>query len=56
MYVYICIYIVKFDKLGLRMRKLKVSVDLDGNRKRTIVKMPTLLLGFESKCSGSLFF
>lgn len=45
-----------FDKLGLRMRKLKVSLDLDGNKKSTIVKMPTLLLGLESKISGSLFF
>ena len=46
-----------FDRLGLRMRKLKVKVSLmAGYKKGTIVKMPTLLLGFESKFSGSLFF
>lgn len=57
-YVYICIYMYTalVGRLGLRMRKLKVKVDLDGNKESTIVKMPTLLLGFESKFSGSLFF
>lgn len=57
-YVHICVYIymARFGMSGLRMRRLKVSSDLDGNKMSTIVKMPTLLLGFESKFSGSLFF
>lgn len=50
------IYMARFGTSGLRMRRLKVSSDLDGNKMSTIVKMPTLLLGFESKFSGSLFF
>lgn len=32
-----------FDKFGLRMRKLKVSLDLEGNKKSTIVKNADLI-------------
>ena len=41
-------------QVGAQNEETLGQLDLDGNRKRN-VKMPTLLLGFESKCSSSLF-
>lgn len=38
------------------MQKCKVSLALDGTEKSTVVKTPALLLRFESKFAGSLFF
>lgn len=54
MYTYI--YMARLDRFWFKMKKLKGSLDLDGSKKSTIVKMQTLLLGFESKFLGSLFF
>lgn len=54
MYTYI--YMARLGRFRFKMKKLKGSLDLDGNKKSTIVKMPTLLLGFQSKFLGSLFF
>lgn len=50
------IYLVRFGRLGFRLRKFKVSLVLDGYERSRIVKMSILLFGFEFKFLGSLFF